>query len=163
MLLRARRLAAAPAAWYMGRMDADTALSSRMNAGPLRTRLATLALALLLPAATAGCGFFLVHGPPAAHETLTTFSCTRSNAGPVLDAVAAGTALLVGTQLLAGGGGDAEGWTAPYRVVGAGFALEGLVFGSSAALGFRKTSRCREAPRQLTERGARPAAAAPPR
>jgi hypothetical protein len=37
------------------------------------------------------------------------------------------------------------------------------VFGSSAALGFRKTSRCREALRQLAERGARPAAAAPPR
>jgi len=138
----------------MGRMD---------NTGSLRTRLATLALALLLPTATAGCGFFLVHGPPAAHETLTTFSCTRSNAVPVLDAVAAGTALLVGVPLLAAGRGDDVGWTVPFQIAGAGFALEGLVFGSSAALGFRKTSRCREALRRLTERGAHPAAAAPPR
>jgi len=131
-----------------------------MGPGSPRTRLATLALALLLPAATAGCGFFLVHGPPAAPVTPTTFSCTRSNALPVLDALAAGTALLVGVPLLASGRGDEVGWTVPFQVAGAGFALEGLVFGASAALGFRKTSRCREALRQLTERGERPADAA---
>jgi hypothetical protein len=134
-----------------------------MNARSPRTRLATLTLALLLATATAGCSFFLVHGPPAAPEALTPVSCTRSNAVPFLDAVVAGTALLVGVPLLVSGRGDDVGWTVPFQVAGAGFALEGLVFGSSAIAGFRKTSRCREALRRLTERGAHPAAAAPPR
>ena len=129
----------------------------------IRTMAVAVALAALLPAATAGCGFLLVHGPPAAHESLTAFSCTRGNAGPFVDAALAGTALLAGAQLLAADRSDNGGWTAPYVVVGAGLTLEGLVFGASAVAGFEKTSRCRRALRELAERGARPAAAVPPR
>ena len=144
-------------------MDTDCDTTPRSRGGPRSARLAALACLGLLTTATTGCGFFLVHGPPAAHESLTAFSCTRANAGPIVDAALAGTALLVGAQLLAADRSDNGGWTAPYVVVGAGLALEGVVFGASAVAGFEKTSRCRRALRQLAERGAGTAAAAPRR
>lgn|GEM_PF-4228444 len=83
----------------------------------------------------------LVHGPPAGPERSAALSCTRSNAFPILDAIVAGTGLFVGRALIAGGSGSA--WIAPYAVVGAGFSLEGLLFGTSAVTGFAKTSRLR--------------------
>jgi len=113
--------------------------------------LCSLVLGAALAGST-GCSFVLVHGPPAGHDQLAAFSCTRSNAFPIVDAIAAGTGLFVGGTLLAGGTGNA--WTAPYAVVGAGFALEGLLFGSSAVSGFVKTGRCRAALRELGAREA---------
>jgi hypothetical protein len=76
---------------------------------------------------------------------MASFSCTRTNALPFLDAVLAGTSLLVGTTLVAGTAGDVEGWTAPYAVVGGGLVLEGVAWGASSLIGFHRTSRCREA------------------
>jgi hypothetical protein len=114
---------------------------------------------LLLGAAIAGapgCSFVLVHGPPAGHERLAAFSCTRSDVLPILDAIAAGTGLFVGATLLGANTRDAGAWAAPYVVVGAGFALEGLLFGTSAVSGFVKTGHCRAA---LREQGARAAGA----
>jgi hypothetical protein len=112
----------------------------------MRSRPALLALVLgTAMAGTPGCSFVLVHGPPAGHEQLATFSCTRSNALPVLDAIAAGTSLFVGAKLLSANTRDAADWAAPIVVVGAGFALEGLLFGTSAVSGFAKTGRCRAA------------------
>jgi hypothetical protein len=110
--------------------------------------------------ATAGAGVS-PPCPPAVSASANRAAVANRSARDRASAVS--SALHAGVPLLAAGGRDAEGWTAAYRVVGAGFALEGLVFGSSAALGFRKTSRCREALRRLAERGTRPAAAAPPR
>lgn len=114
-----------------------------------RPGLRSLVLGAALAGAT-GCSFVLVHGPPAGPERSAALSGTRSNAFPILDAIVAGTGLFVGGTLIAAGSGSA--WTAPYAVVGAGFALEGLLFGTSAVTGFAKTSRCRAA---LRERGAR--------
>ncbi len=104
---------------------------------------------LLLGAALAGstsCSFVLVHGPPAGPERWAPFSCTRSNALPILDALVAVTGFFVGGTLVAGG--SSSEWTVPYAVVGGGFVLEGLVFGTSAVTGFAKTSRCRAARRE---------------
>jgi len=115
--------------------------------------LCTLVLGAAL-AGTTGCSFVLVHGPPAGHDRLAAFSCTSSNALPILDAIAAGTGLFVGGTLLAATSSDASGWVAPYVVVGAGFALDGLVYGTSAVSGFVKTSRCRAALRELGAREA---------
>jgi hypothetical protein len=114
----------------------------------MRVRLSrrTLALSALL-AATPGCSLLLVQGPPSGHGQMAAFSCTRSNAVPLLDAVVAGTSLLVGATLVAANAGDTGGWTAPYAVVGGGFVLEGLGFGASALVGFHRTGRCRAAQR----------------
>lgn len=133
-----------------------------MTAAHPRSRLAACALVALLPLASAGCSVFLVHGPPAAHERLSAFSCTRANVLPVLDAAAAGVALMAGVPLISTGAGDTGGWTTGYAIVGAAFAFDGLVFGASAVSGFGKTSRCREALRRLAERNAR-TSGAPPR
>jgi hypothetical protein len=75
---------------------------------------------------------------------------------PIFDAIVAGTGLYVGAALLSANSRHADGWVAPYVVVGAGFALEGLLFGASAASGFVKASRCRAALRELGERHAGP-------
>jgi hypothetical protein len=112
----------------------------------MRTHLCWSVLALgAVLAATPGCSVLLVHGPPSGHGQMAGLSCTRSNAVPLLDAVLAGTSLFVGATLVAANVGDAEGWTAPYAVVGSGFVLEGVGFGVSALVGFHRTSRCRAA------------------
>ena len=112
--------------------------------------LCALALGAALTGSS-GCSLVLVHGPPAGHESLAAFSCTRNNVAPIVDAVFAGTGLFVGATLMRAGSSE---WTVPYAVVGAGMALEGLVWAGSAAYGLHKTSRCREALRRLSERRA---------
>jgi hypothetical protein len=112
----------------------------------MRPRPTLCALAVIAAlAGTTGCSFVLVHGPPAGPERLAEFSCTRSNALPILDAIAAGTSLFLGAKLLTANTSDAGGWAAGIVVAGTGFALEGLLFGTSAVGGFVKTSRCRAA------------------
>ncbi len=114
----------------------------------MRARLlaGTLALCATL-ASLPGCSFVLVQGPPRGRGQPASFSCTRSNAVPVVDAVLAGTSLFVGATLLAATGGHTDTWIGPYAVVGTTFTLEGMVFGVSSLVGFRRTSDCREAQR----------------
>lgn len=116
--------------------------------------LCSLVLGAALAGGTTGCSFVLVHGPPAGHDQLAAFSCTRSNALPILDAIAAGTSMFLGAKLLSANTSDAADWAAPIVVVGAGFALEGLLYGTSAVSGVVKTSRCRAALRELDARQA---------
>lgn len=112
----------------------------------MRTRFALGALALsTLLATTPGCSLVLVRGPSSGPEPLSGSSCTRSNAVPLLDAAFAGTSLFVGGALLAGTGGSTTSWVGSYTLVGAGFAVEGLVFGASSLVGLHRTSRCRAA------------------
>jgi len=93
------------------------------------------------------------------------FSCTESNTGPILDiasgalmvAFAVAVAVEGHTQLLGFSSGEevskAEGvW---------GVASLTALYGGSVAVGFGKTSRCREALRLLAERNS--AAVAPGR
>lgn len=117
----------------------------------MRTRFAigTLALCAALAAAP-GCSFVLVQGPPRGHEQMTSFSCTRGNAVPLVDAAVAGTGLFVGGTLMAAG--HANEWVAAYGVVGAGLVVEGLVFGVSSLVGFHRTAHCREALRAARAR-----------
>src|SRR5436190_17333986 len=51
---------------------------------PMKPRVLLLAL---LCALLTGCGFVLTKGPPTGHEQMLAFSCTESNAGPILDIV----------------------------------------------------------------------------
>lgn len=117
----------------------------------MRKRIAAGALALGAAfAASTGCSFVLVQGPPRGHEQLASFSCTRGNAVPLVDAAVAGTGLFVGGTLMAAG--HANEWVAAYGVVGAGLAVEGLVFGVSSLVGFHRTAHCREALRAAPAR-----------
>lgn len=108
----------------------------------------TVASLLLLSVPASGCGFILAHGPPEGHGRMDDFSCTESNVGPIIDIIAfGGLALTFAT------------WEPPYgdrdpaRAIAASGAAA-VVGGSSAAVGFIKSKRCRAAKRQLAERRA---------
>jgi len=58
-----------------------------MSTNRVRSRLAIFALLGLFAAAASGCGWFFTHGPPAGHQSMSSFSCTESPAGPVLDGI----------------------------------------------------------------------------
>lgn len=95
--------------------------------------------------ATPGCGFLITKGPPAEHELMTGFSCTESNAGPILDVVWAG--LNLAGAMVAVGQSEDDYYYYEYDreaviAVGLGWAV---LSGASAAVGFGKTSACRKA------------------
>ena len=64
-------------------------------------RLTTAAGLLLLPISICACGFIFSHGPPDGHERMDYFSCTESNAGPIIDAIWGGLNVL-GALVIAG-------------------------------------------------------------
>ena len=112
------------------------------------TLVRRIGVAGLLCGAVSGCGFLFSHGPPPGHEGLSSFECTESKTGPVLD-ILWGAASAVGATL----GASREGDKVTLRLsIGAAWAG---VYGLSAASGFRKANRCLEARRQLEERQAR--------
>jgi hypothetical protein len=118
--------------------------------GPIRALLKVLKLSVGA-GAVSGCGFVLVQGPPSGHEQMTSFSCTESNAGPILDVVWA-SLNLAGALVVAG---DPESYENSDAAVAGGL-IWGLVSGSAAAVGFSKTSKCREAKQQMYARMASP-------
>jgi hypothetical protein len=125
-----------------------------MSVTPLR---AALALGLLL---TTACGFILTQAPPADHLSQPYFSCTESNAGPVIDVIWGGLNVLGG--LLASDDPSSQFYSpdaGQTRVLGLAW---GVLSGSAAATGFDKTKRCREAKRELAERQRAAAANASP-
>lgn len=94
-----------------------------------------------------GCGFLFVHGPPADHATQPYFSCTESNAGPILDLVWAG--------LNIGGAIDAQNHPENYQG-GSGATTVGIVWAvvstSAAIVGFNKVKKCQAAKREQAQR-----------
>ena len=104
-----------------------------------------------------GCGALLTNGPPAGHAQMDSFSCTTSDAAPILDAVGTGvTLLLVATSVVT------PEWHPNSKRIIAGGAAWGVVSGLSAADGFRKAKRCRAAYRQLAIRHGQHPAELPP-
>ncbi len=114
---------------------------------PSRTPLA-LILGVLSWSSATGCGFILTKGPPRGYEQMDTFSCTESNVGPILDMLPAGFFLTLGVTAIAA---NEDFYDTTTTELGAGLLLWAALYGSSAAVGFGKTSRCREALRQLTD------------
>lgn len=112
-------------------------------------------IVVLLAAAVlgaSGCGYLLVNGPPENHEQLNYFSCTESDAGPVLDAVWAGLNAAGAVAIAL----DPDEYEYNYDVsstagilVGAGWTI---FSGGAAMAGFQKTRNCREAKRALANR-----------
>jgi hypothetical protein len=116
------------------------------------TRVALLAL---LPLATGGCGFILVHGPPQGHEQMVYISCTESDAGPIVDGIWAGLNLF--GAIYAASLSEEDFFTPAERnaYVASGIVWTG--FSSAAAVvGLNKTKKCRAAKEQLARRQAEP-------
>lgn len=91
-----------------------------------------------------GCSYLFVTGPPPRHARSGSFDCTTSNAAPVFDAIW-GTLNTAGNISLASKGGPNMGFYA------AGAVGSAILWGSSAIVGFSKTSRCREARKRVRE------------
>jgi len=107
----------------------------------------TVACLLLLSVSVSACGFIFSHGPPEGHVRMDDFSCTESNASPIIDIIVFGAS---GLTLAAWGVSESFG-ADPARGIAVGGALV-VIGGSSAAVGFNKSKRCRAAKRQLAER-----------
>jgi len=58
-----------------------------MPQSPVRSRLAILAFLGLFATTASGCGFFFTHGPPAGYQQMSSFSCSQTVTGPVLDLI----------------------------------------------------------------------------
>lgn len=99
-------------------------------------RLAQIAV---VPLATSACGFAFTSGPPPSHQQMARFTCTESDAGPILDVVTAGLQGVV--AVLAD---DTRGAT-----MSLGY---GALYAASAYTGFKKTSDCRDAQRLAAQR-----------
>ncbi len=112
----------------------------------MKPKLILLGLLSLLQT---GCGFVFSKGPPAGHEQMLAFSCTESDAGPILDIIWGGLNVL-GALTVAS---DPSSYDNPGQVEVVGVAW-GVFSSFSAASGFNKSKQCRRALQQLAERNA---------
>lgn len=110
------------------------------------------ALLGLVPLCTA-CAVAFTKGPPAGHEKMMSFTCTESNAAPILDAIWAGASIVaaVGAAADPNVGGEGNYYLAPEAVVALGLSWAAIT-GVSAISGFKKSKKCREARRALERR-----------
>jgi len=109
----------------------------------------TLVLLGLLPLLLPGCGFVFSQGPPTGHEQMESFTCTESNAGPILDIVWASLNVLGAL----GAASDPSAYENSGEIVAVGLGW-GVFSSFSAASGFNKSKQCKLALRQLAERQA---------
>lgn len=100
-------------------------------------------LSLLL----SGCGFVFSKAPPTGHEQMESFTCTESDAGPILDVVWASLNVL-GAATAAS---DPSAYENSGQIVAVGLAW-GIFSSFSAASGFNKSKQCRRALQQLALR-----------
>jgi hypothetical protein len=107
---------------------------------------------LLAIAALAGCSFLTVRSPPP-HDVkllhpMAPPSCTTSSAAPVVDALLAGTAFVMGASLSGREDSD-DGGDEHYPDINladeasTALLVSGLVVAVSSAYGFWQTSQCR--------------------
>ena len=120
-----------------------------MNRNHFVSRLTMCALLGSLPMATGACGFIFSHAPPEGHDQMEYFSCTESNAAPIVDVIWGGLNVLAALAAIQGPG--------PEPVVSRGgyvaFTLSwGLLSGAAASVGFSKSRKCRAAKRALVQR-----------
>jgi hypothetical protein len=113
---------------------------------PTLLRNTALAALMMAGASGTGCSYLFVSAPPAYHEKMAAFDCTSGNAWPVLDTVVAA----------AYGIGSLNAMTdrsvSDWRKTALATALVAAAFGSSAAVGYRRTQDCRDAVGKLALR-----------
>lgn len=107
-------------------------------------------LALVASTGTVGCGFVFTHGPPQDHKQLDYFTCTEGNTGPILDIVFGGLNLAATVFMLAD---DPDSYGDSGAIVASGLTWTAFS-GAAAGVGFSKTSKCRDAKRELAARQA---------
>ena len=120
-----------------------------MNRKPFASRLTAVAFLGLVPAATGACGFIFSHAPPDSHEQMEYFTCTESNAGPILDVIWGGLNVLAALAAVTGPGPEpivSRGALVAYSLSWASLS------GAAAGVGFSKSRRCRAAKRALVQR-----------
>ncbi len=98
---------------------------------------------------TTGCGFLFTHAPPADHRERTSFSCTESDGGPIVDVIWAGVSLFTAIAVIV----DPE-QVAPVNseLVIVTYLSWTALGTASGVVGFNKTKRCRAAKRELARR-----------
>jgi uncharacterized protein YjdB len=111
------------------------------------TYIRTVCLLGVAVVANTACGFVLTHGPPEGHEQMDYFSCTESNAGPIIDLVWA-SLNVTGAAVISANPEEYENADAAV----AGGLIWGAVSTAAAIVGFNKTSKCREAKRLQAQR-----------
>lgn len=112
------------------------------------------ALLAALTLSVSGCSYVVVNGPPPEHANMVYFSCTESNAFPIIDGVAA---VLSGihTFLVVG---DRDAYDDKYGLGASSQTLMGLGtvatlgYGFAALEGSNRTDNCRDAKRDWAER-----------
>ena len=97
--------------------------------------LRAIAFLGLVPAATGACGFIFSHAPPAGHEQMDYFTCTESNAAPIIDVIDVIWAFVIQSDI-----------PIASRLVFAGLS------GVAAGVGFSKSRECRAAKRAWAQR-----------
>ena len=102
---------------------------------------------VLIPLVIGGCGYVFTHGPPTGHEQMDYFSCTESNAGPIIDIVWA-SLNGIGTIGIAS---DMDAYEYAELSIASGVAWA-ILSGTAAATGFKKTKQCRLARQELAAR-----------
>jgi len=99
------------------------------------------------------CGYLFSHGPPQGHEQMQHFSCTESNAGPIIDVIWAG--LNVVSAVSVASDPDSYEWQGyDPNLLLASSLIWAVVSGSAAPVGFNKSKKCRAAKLQLAQRQA---------
>jgi hypothetical protein len=101
---------------------------------------------------TSGCSFIFSHAPPEGYETMPSFTCTESHTAPILDIVW-GSLNLLGALAIAGDPDNYEYNTGYSASTGVTVGLSWAALSSfSAAAGFKKAKKCREAKAELARR-----------
>ncbi len=108
------------------------------------SRPMTISLLALMPF-TAGCGFLFSHAPPEDHEQLDYFTCTESNAGPIIDVIWGSLNVLAGLAAAADPEFYGEGAAVAYL-------SWGVLSAAAAGVGFNKSKKCKAAKRALAAR-----------
>jgi len=91
-------------------------------------------------ASQTGCSLLFTNPPPENHAQLNSFSCTESEAAPILDVIWAGLNLM-GAVVIAG---NPDAYEDPDQAVAIGLAWTAVSTGS-AVFGFSNTKKCRQA------------------
>jgi hypothetical protein len=127
------------------------ALSHRMRR-PM-SRNGGLALALCASAAmatTSGCSLLFVDGPPDNAKKLRSFNCTTSNSLPTTDVVIGSIAVLDAIGIATESSTYSTSGSTVAPAIGA--AAVAAAFATSAAVGYGRTSACRDATAELMTR-----------
>lgn len=110
-------------------------------------RAASVAATIIMSLGVAGCGFLFSHAPPEGHERMSSFNCTESNAGPIIDIIWGALNVLGALQAAS----DPDAYENSSQIVAVGLSW-GVISGTAAGVGFDKSKKCRTARRSLAER-----------